>query len=134
MTEDMMNAIADKQASYFLDGSAQCFINLKIENSYIEQLHALYQRAGNTSYRLWTRRTAMKCSGLHELGNPIFNVDDERLAPHTLVRYEKHEDQLKSRPITVVVHPVLEVCGTDEAEDYDKTRVWARAEVWLDSR
>ena len=76
----------------------------------------------------------MKHSGLDELARPTFNIDDPRLVPHTLVRYDEHGDQLRGKPITVIVHPLLEVYGTDEAENYGDARVWAPAEVWLDSK
>jgi len=76
----------------------------------------------------------MRCLTLHEMGHPTFDIDNQCLVPHTLVRYDEHDDKLQNTPITVIVHPLLEVYGTDKAKDYDKWRVWSPAEVWLDSR
>lgn len=81
----------------------------------------------------------MRCFTLQELedGRPTFRVNDPYKVPHTLVRCDDddgHEDELEHKPITVIVHPLLLVYGTDESRDYDQHRVWAQAEVWLDSR
>lgn len=72
--------------------------------------------------------------GLKEMGVPTFSIDNPQTVPHSLLRYDEHEDQLEGRPITVIVHPLIQVYGTDAAENYDSGRVWARAEVWLDSK
>jgi hypothetical protein len=76
----------------------------------------------------------MKCVTLHEMGHPAFDVDSPYLVLYNLVRYDDHGDLLGNKPVTVIAHPLLQVYGTDEAKDYDKGRLWARAEVWLDSR
>lgn len=76
----------------------------------------------------------MKCSTLHDLGHPTFDANSPYLIPHPLVRYDDYDDLLKNKPITVIVHPLLQVYGTDEAKDYDEGRVWAPAVVWLNSR
>jgi hypothetical protein len=133
-TEVSLTEISEQQASNFTAGPARLLIKAGMTLDYTKKVKAIFKEAASLSYRLWTRRTTMKFSGLHELAHPTFNIDDPRLVPHTLVRYDEHEDQLRGRPITVVVHPLLEVCGTDEAENYGYARVWAPAEVWLDSK
>ncbi|KAH6672242.1 hypothetical protein B0J14DRAFT_701332 [Halenospora varia] len=133
-TEAKIAGLSEKQASNFITGPARHLINAETKVDYSKKIKGIYQEAASLSYRLWTRRTAMKFSGLHELEHPAFDIDDPRLAPHTLVQYDEHEDQLRGRPITVVVHPLLEVYGTDEAENYGDARVWVPAEVWLDSK
>ena len=70
---------------------------------------------------------------MKEMGRPVFDLDSEGMEPHGLVRYDEHEDNLHGKPISVVVHPLLKAFGTDEAKNYDKSRVWAPAVVWLDS-
>jgi hypothetical protein len=53
----------------------------------------------------------------------------------TLVNYvDDMQDQLNGRPIVVMVHPVLQVYGTDQGEDYHMARVWAKGVVCLDSK
>ena len=71
---------------------------------------------------------------LRDIEQPGFDAECPLFDPDTLMRHEDHEDQLKDRPVTVLVHPLLEVAGTDEAKDYDQERVWAKGVVWLDSK
>jgi len=65
--------------------------------------------------------------------NPTFDVESSYLVPHPLVRYENYEALLKGKPITVIVHLLVQVHGTNESNDYDKKWVCAPAVVWLDS-
>jgi hypothetical protein len=99
-----------------------------------KELQAIYQQAGTLSYRLWTQRTNLRCTTLREMGRQTFDADNEYLTPHSLVRYDDHENQLKGKPITLIVHPLIEALGTSEGKDYGSRRIWACAEVWLDSR
>ena len=132
-TERVIAQVSERHASQFLAGAARHLMARDPTADYSKKAKSFYQEAGQLSYRLWTRRTSMQCVTLHDVGNPVFNIDDPSLVPHMLVRYDDHSDQLKGRPITVFVHPLLEAYGTDEAKDYDKGRVWAPAEAWLDS-
>jgi hypothetical protein len=103
----------------------------------IEKLKVIYREAAALSYRLWTQRTTLKCitlKDLQELRKLTFDADNEYLKSHSLVRHEDHEDQLKGKPITLIVHPLLMVFGTDEGKEYDSGRIWASGEVWLDSK
>ncbi len=133
-TEGMIARVSERQALDFIGGPARHLISNDAITSSAKKLKDIYQEAAATSYRLWTRRTTMKCLTLHEMGQPTFDPDSTYLVPHTLVRYDDHDDQLRNKEITVIVHPLLKVYGTDEATDYGEGRVWAPAEVWLDSK
>jgi hypothetical protein len=133
-TEGRIARVSGRQASDFLTSPARYLISNDAKPGYDNKLRTIYQEAATLSYMLWTRRTTMRCVTLREMGHPTFDIDDPCLVPHTLVRHDEHDDQLRDRPITVIVHPLVEVFGTDEAKDYDKGRVWAPAEVWLDSQ
>ena len=76
----------------------------------------------------------MRCSTLRDIEQPGFDAESLFFDPDTLMRHEDHGNQLKDRPITVLVHPLLEVAGTDETKDYDQGRVWVKGVVWLDSK
>lgn len=78
----------------------------------------------------------MKCYTLTNFSpRPLpFHPDCKDFIPHSSVKFEEFEDQLKGRPITLIVHPLLQLYGTDDAKDYDRVSTWAPAEVWLDSR
>jgi hypothetical protein len=109
-----------------------------IENStkpvVVQKLKKIYDEAAKHSYMLWTRRTEMRCYTFRNLEQPVFDAESSFFDPDALMRYEDHNDQLKDRPVTVMVHPLVKVAGTDEAKDYDQERVWAKGVVWLDSK
>jgi hypothetical protein len=135
ITETLIAKVVEKQASTFMDGSARYLFESNSSNENTKKkLTSIYQEAATLSYRLWTQRTTLRCVTLTDLKNPTFNAESEYLKPHSLVRYEDHDDQLKGRPIMLIVHPLLEVFGTNEGKEYDSSRVWAAAEVWLDSK
>jgi len=133
-TEGKIAKFSEREALDFMASPACHLINDNAKTGYAEKLKDIYQEAATLSYRLWTRRTSMRCVTLHEMDHPTFNIENPYLVPHTLVRYDDHDDMLRNKPITMFVHPLLQVYGTDEAKDYDKGRLWAPAEVWLDSR
>lgn len=124
---------ADSQALKFLGSPAQHFINDEARTNCAHKLKAIYREAANISYNSWTRRTYLEHTTLESMRGLYFDPDDKRMVAHSSVDYEIHDDQLKGRPISVIVHPLLRVFGTDDGKDYDQCRVWAPAEVWLDS-
>lgn len=130
----MIASAADGHASSFRASPARHLI-AEINTTQYKRLNSIYLEAATISYNLWTRRTTMKVFTLQELGQPTFNVDSTWQRPHNLVHYDEHDDKMKGRSVKVIVHPVLKVYGTDEGLDYDSNiRVWAKAEVWLDSK
>jgi hypothetical protein len=133
-TQEMITTVADQRVFEFLQGPARYMISDKAEANCDDKLRAIYREAASVSYMLWTRRTMLRCWALEDMGRPLFQPDSKELVPHSSVNFEDHEDQLEGRPITILVHPLLKAYGTDDAKDYDRERVWAPAEVWLDSR
>jgi hypothetical protein len=133
-TEGPIAKVSNRHTSDFLASPAQRLIDNKAIANTAKKLKPIYQEAASISYMLWTRRTTMKCVTLQEMDRPIFDVENAYLVLHPLVHPENHKDELKGRPITLIVHPLLQVYGTDEARDYDEGRVWIPAEVWLDSK
>ncbi|KAH8587067.1 hypothetical protein B0O99DRAFT_527398 [Bisporella sp. PMI_857] len=134
MTESSINRSAEQQALDFLAGPASYLIESKGNEESTSKLKKIYSRAAGLSYMLWTRRTEMRCFTLHEIGNLAFNAESPYFDPDSLVKYDDHEDHLKGRMVTLIVHPLLQVYGTDEAKDYDQERVWAKGVVWLSSK
>jgi hypothetical protein len=118
----------------FLHGPARRIIRKEfdLDSKLGKQLIRIYQEAAEISYRLWTQRITLKCSTLQDLS--VFDAENVSLAPHPLVHPDDHEDQLLGRPITVVVHPLLQAYGTVEADHYNIGRVLTPAIVWFDSK
>ncbi|TVY82087.1 hypothetical protein LSUE1_G004631 [Lachnellula suecica] len=133
-TEALISRAAEQQSSVFLAGPARHFINSETQIDFASKLHSIFQEAATNTYMLWTRRTHMRCVTLGDLRDRRFDAESPCFEPDTLVRYDEHEGHLKGPPITVMVHPLLEVYGTDEGQDYDSGRVWTKGGVWLDSR
>ncbi|TGO26563.1 hypothetical protein BPAE_0057g00390 [Botrytis paeoniae] len=133
-TEQMILDEADQQASKFLKGAALYLIRNVALVDAGDKLKAIYREAATMSYKLWSRRTCLSCTTLNNLNYPTFEPYSKYMVAHSSVDYEKHRDLLNGKPISIMVHPCLIVFGTDDAKDYDQQRVWASAEVWLDSR
>ncbi|TGO59584.1 hypothetical protein BCON_0043g00430 [Botryotinia convoluta] len=133
-TEQMILNEADQQASKFLKGAALYLISNEARADAGDKLKAIYREAATMSYKLWSRRTGLTCTTLNNLNHPTFEPNSKYMVAHSSVDYEKHGDLLNGKPISIIVHPCLIVSGTDDAKDYDQQRVWAPAEVWLDSR
>jgi hypothetical protein len=97
----------------------------------------IYTEAATLSYELWTQRATIRCTTLREMGRPTFDPKSPEQEPHPSVKHdESDDDHLAGRPITVIVHPLLEAYGTNEEaesefEGYDKGRVLAPAQVWF---
>jgi hypothetical protein len=132
--EEAIARVAQQQATAFLAGPASFLVENNTKSDVVHKLKKIYDEAAKNSYMLWTGRTEMRCSTLRDIEQLSFNAESPVFDPDTLMRHEDHEDQLKDRPVTVLVHPLLEVAGTDEAKDYDQERVWVKGVVWLDSK
>jgi hypothetical protein len=134
-TDCQIASAALLQAKSFLSGPARHIIQNKVnfESALGQQLVSIYQEAANTSYKLWIQRATFKCTTLPDLP-PLFNAENECLKPHSLVHPDDHEDRLLGRPITVVVQPLLQAYGYNDAECYDDASVLAPAVVWFDSK
>jgi hypothetical protein len=133
-TEFLIADAAHQQAMNFLAGPARHLIDTKAKTDFTAKLNKIFNEAASMAYMLWTRRTDMRVYSLHDMGETLFDAESPYFEPDTLVRHDDHDDGLRGRPITMVVHPLLKAYGTDEAKDYDEGRVWAKGVVWLDSR
>ena len=133
-TEALIASIADQQALRFLASPARYLIASGSTQDSVPKLKNIFSKAATMSYMLWTQRTEMRCLTLHDLAPLTFDPDCSRFTPDSLVRCEGQEEHFRDRRVTVMVHPLLEVHGTDAAEDYNKSRVWAAGIVWFDNR
>jgi hypothetical protein len=120
MTEESILQAAHQHASAFLASSAQFLMDSNTKNDLTNKLKKIYSDAARLSYMLWTRRTAMRCLTLHEIRDLSFNSESRDFDPDPLVRWEDRGDDLEDEPITLMVHPILKVYGTDEGRDYDQ--------------
>lgn len=133
-TEATITKVAQEEAVAFLNGPASSLVGKPPSSDVAEKLKKIYDEAARQLYKLWTRRAELKCYTLRDMDSLGFNPESEDFDPDNLVKYDDHEDQLKGKPVSVLVHPLLCVAGTDEGNDYDRERVWAKGVVWLDSK
>jgi hypothetical protein len=133
-TKSKIAKVADQKASDFLAGPAKHLIDPNSNPDLQAKLFKIFNDTASMAYELWMRRTYMECLTLDDMDRPLFDSESRCLDPDSLVRYDDHEDELRGRPITMIVHPILVVYGTDEAKEYDNVRVWTKGVVWLDSR
>ena len=133
-TEALIAHVADQHASIFLSSPARHLITSDPKTDFVSKLKQIFNKAATVSYMLWTQRTEMRCHTLHDLNPFAFDPYSARFIPDSLVRCEGQEERFNGRTVTVMVHPLLEAYGTDEAEDYNTSRVWAAGVVWFDNR
>jgi hypothetical protein len=133
----MLEAITNvgrEQAEGFMASPACFLIETKTKSDFAAKISKLYQEAASQSYKLWTRRTEMRCYTLRDMNPLRFDGESKFFQPDTLMKYDDHQDQLKGNLVTILVHPLVQVAGTDEAKDFDQMRVWAKGIVWLDGK
>ena len=133
-TETLRHNVCSRHTAAFLEGPARHLLQ-PMQNDATsdraQRLENIFQTAGKLSYQLWTQRTFFECAGLQALKSEPFSIGSPVMEMHPLVHLDEAPVQLNERPITMVVNPLVKVWGTDEAEDYDHCRVWAKAVVWL---
>jgi hypothetical protein len=91
------------------------------------KLQKIFSDAASLSYMLWTERGSIRCRTLRYLTPLTFQGESAQLCPDVLVKWDGDEERLTAHEVTVIMHPLLEVCGNADAEDCDKWRVWAAA-------
>jgi hypothetical protein len=94
-------------------------------------LESIVQHAGELSYRLWSRRTALGVLSLPELKNEPFVARSEFMKAHPLHRLYEDDDRCDGWFVSVVAHPAVLGFGSSDMKDYSTDRVWMKAEVWL---
>ncbi len=137
-TEARRQQVCTRHARSFWEGPARHLWSLDhthgddaASSDQLKRLDGIFQAAGSLSYQLWTQRTYFRCHGLKDLEDQSFSIDSAALELHPLVHLDEAPTRLDGHPIVMVVNPFVQVYGTDEAEDYHQSRVWAKAVVWL---
>lgn len=133
-TEALRQKVCSRHAAAFLEGPARHLLQAVPTDAIsdrLQRVETIFQTAGKLSYQLWTQVTYFECRGLQDLKNETFSIDSAVMEVHPLVHLDEAPARVNERPITMVVNPLVQVWGTDEAEGYEQCRVWAKAVVWL---
>lgn len=126
--------VCSRHAESFLEGPGRHLLQITksdVPSDRVQRLENIFQTAGKLSCQLWTQRTHFRCRGLTELQGQPFSIDSPIMELHPLIHLDEAPAGLNGHTISMVVNPFVQVWGTDEAEDYDQSRVWAKAVVWL---
>lgn len=64
---------------------------------------------------------------------PEFHVSNPQMSAHRLHQLDEDDTQLDGKPILLFVQPAVLAYGNEDAENYDCSKVWARATVIIDA-
>ena len=140
-TQNMIDKVSKARAFYFIttpagylfrsDTTAPAFAFSKD----MKRLISYYKTAATLSYELWAQRRIVKCSTLSNLSGLTYDRDSPKQELHSsVVGFDEVDEHLMGKPITLIVHPLLEVYGQrDEPEGYEEGIVVFPAVVWLEN-
>ncbi|CAG7925018.1 unnamed protein product [Penicillium olsonii] len=132
-TEMAREAAANGLMQAFLNTSAAYLISsCPLEESAAANLQKIFVTAAHLSYKLWLRKSYLEVQTIKKIQGE-FGRDVELLRAHSLhnALLEDKEAALDGAPIRVVVHPGLTVHGSSDGSNYETTRVWKEAVVWM---
>lgn len=135
--KDMIRAARRHSAETFADmffDRAKPFI--KRAKKIRGDLDEILQFASDLSFRLWTQRSCLTIEERRGLLNKPFSRDSSILTAHGFHNAELHDDEscLDGRPILLLCHPPVIMCGDSEGMDYTRRRVLKKAVVWMGSK
>ncbi|CAG8225965.1 unnamed protein product [Penicillium salamii] len=133
-TEMAREAAANSLMEAFLKNSATLPISSSAsERTAVGELRQIFVTAAHLSYRLWLRKSYLEVQTMEKIPANYNRQNLELLRAHSLhtAFLEKDEAGLNDCLIRVVVHPALIVHGSSDGTNYEKTRVWKEAVVWM---
>ncbi|OAX80404.1 hypothetical protein ACJ72_05264 [Emergomyces africanus] len=125
----------DQRATSFLASPAALLLqrspNLETKHQCMQKLQELYHGAAELALSLWVQRTYMKPCSLRKLSE--FHVSNPQLSAHRLHHLDEDDTRLDGKPILLFVQPAVLAYGNEDAENYNCSKVWARATVIIDA-
>lgn len=120
-----------ESATGFLNSPARLLFREDTDQEKREQeLQLLYHRAGDLSLSLWAQRSFMRCYDLKDL--KVFSRDNAFMTAHRLHHLDEDDDRLNGKKVLAVTQPAIVAYGNEDAENYDRGKVWAKAVVLID--
>jgi hypothetical protein len=126
--------VASRLAAEFLKGPARLLFRPALNDA--EQikrdleLQKLCHGAGVLSLSLWSHRAVMICHCLDQL--PVFSLGRFPMTAHRLHRLDEEDNRLSAKKVIAVIQPAIIAYGNEDAENYDKGKLWASAVVLVD--
>lgn len=96
----------------------------------------IFQYAINIARRSVRQLPVLKCVHLDNLKKEAFGHNSKPMEAHTLhkPRSKGHQNWLEKPGAQVVVFPAIKGYGNSDGDDYDASKVWGKATVWLYKR
>lgn len=107
------------------------FVESDLPQAAKDDLLAIVAAFGDFSIELWSQKSNVKYYGLKQLEDRVYAVADEEIDLARAVGVEEGDTGLDGRPIPVVVQPLVLGYGSHDGREYDRSRIWSRAIVWV---
>lgn len=65
---------------------------------------------------------------------PVFRVANPAMSAHRLHQLDEDDSKLDDRKTLLVVQPAIIAFGSENAEYYDRSKIWAPAMVMVDEQ
>ncbi|ODM24149.1 hypothetical protein SI65_02145 [Aspergillus cristatus] len=134
LMSDRLQRMASSHAKALINGPAHIFLRDPENQAEVirrsDDLHRLYHQAGGLALSLWTQRTVIESYGLQRLHE--FSSSSSLMTAHRLYHLDEDDKRLDGKKILLCVQPTVLAFGNENAEDYDNSKVWAKAIVLLE--
>ncbi|OQE19116.1 hypothetical protein PENSTE_c016G06045 [Penicillium steckii] len=141
LTREKTQQARERAAKYFtdlfLDSSARYLIFFNPENMVSqEDLKQIFLNAAHLSYKLWLRKCYVEVQGIGSLPHVYRHDLKHILKAHALhnAYLDRDEKGLDDTLVRLVVHPALIVHGSSDGTNYESSRIWKEAVVWMGPR
>lgn len=92
-----------------------------------KDLLTLYDDGAKLALSLWSQRSFLTCQSQEEL--PIFSGGSPMMSAHRLHQLDDDDRRMDGRKVILFVQPAIIAFGSENAENYDQSKVWAAAVV-----
>lgn len=126
--QDQVDGPCRQARELFFAGIAGKLIEREASKDQLDQLDQLFVRAKNLSLNIWARKSNIICAFTKQLEDEVYAADSRRIVAHELFLDDRF--LLQDKRFSVLVHPLLEVYGTEEGCGYATGRVLTPAVAW----
>ncbi|KAJ9610388.1 hypothetical protein H2200_005165 [Cladophialophora chaetospira] len=128
--EKIRNAYKNYMEEELLD-FCKDFVRPGLDEVAKEDLLGIVAAFGDFAIELWSQKYDVRYFCLNSFERGVYKVSDERMELARAVGVEEGDVSLDGRPIPCVVQPLIIGCGTSDGKNYDISRVWSKAVVWV---
>ena len=131
---DRLHKMASSHAKTLINGPAHIFFREPESQAEVlrrrDDLQSLYHQAARLALSLWAQRTVIASHGLQRLHE--FDSSSLLMTAHRLHHLDEDDNRLDGRKILLCTQPAVLASGNENGENYDKSKVWAKAIVLVE--